>query len=85
MLAKSLAKINLIWLQLFSFGWSVGYNKFRARVSAASLYEYSEKIKISLCIHSLSFTPEETVHWRIQREVQTNPSPTPVFKYPIKM
>ena len=32
-LAKTLAKVNFIWLQLFPFGWSVGYNKFWARVS----------------------------------------------------
>ena len=31
-LAKTLAKVNFIWLQLFPFGLSVGYNKFWARV-----------------------------------------------------
>ena len=32
-LAKTVTKVNFIWLQIFPFGSSVDYNKFWARVS----------------------------------------------------
>ena len=35
-----LAKVNFIWLQLFLFGWSVGYNKLWARVSPEYVLKY---------------------------------------------
>ena len=45
-LAKTLAKVNFIWLQLFPFGLSVGYNKFCDRVTPGFLYLWDVYIHV---------------------------------------